>query len=94
MDAEPQKTFPRPPPFYQQFSEDNLKQLEQIRKERLPQNGKPVELQLDDVPPHLQYLLPPSPPTGTYTAFGEQYGVGIFEKLHSRRRLIRRRESP
>lgn len=67
--------FPRPPPFYQQFTVDNITALELLRKTWAEKHGEEAEFSLIEAPSHLQYLCPPPLPTDGHTAFGEDQGV-------------------
>lgn len=52
--------FPAPPPFYKNFTKQNLAALRRLRKD-------------DDatsLPKELQFLVPPEPPVGKYDSFG------------------------
>ncbi|RDH36150.1 MED7 protein-domain-containing protein [Aspergillus welwitschiae] len=83
-DAAQQRTlataFAPPPPLWKHFTPDNLKRLEEIKKEASkgedgkPQKKKwsPAELRALDLPPELRLLVPPAiPDTGHYSVFGE-----------------------
>ncbi|PLB41282.1 mediator complex subunit MED7 [Aspergillus candidus] len=72
--------FAPPPPLWKHFTPDNLKKLEQIKKEASKgEDGKPqkkkwtaAELRSLDLPPELRLLVPPDIPTsGQYSVFGE-----------------------
>ncbi|ODM17279.1 Mediator of RNA polymerase II transcription subunit 7 [Aspergillus cristatus] len=72
--------FAPPPPLWKHFNTDNIKRLEEIKKEASKgENGKiqakkwtPTELRALDLPPELRYLVPPEiPTTGHYSVFGE-----------------------
>ncbi|PYH92484.1 mediator of RNA polymerase II transcription subunit 7 [Aspergillus ellipticus CBS 707.79] len=72
--------FAPPPPLWKHFTPDNLKKLEEVKKEASTgEDGKPrrkdwtpTELRSLDLPPELQLLVPPAIPTsGHYSVFGE-----------------------
>ncbi|PYI05394.1 mediator of RNA polymerase II transcription subunit 7 [Aspergillus sclerotiicarbonarius CBS 121057] len=72
--------FAPPPPLWKHFTPDNLKKLEEIKKEASkgedgkPQRRKwsPAELRALDLPPELRFLVPPEiPSSGHYSVFGE-----------------------
>jgi mediator of RNA polymerase II transcription subunit 7 len=59
--------MPAPPPFWKQFTPENIAQVKELQE-----NGEPV-------PTTLEVLLPPPPPTdGKYRSFGD-----IFDVRHS-----------
>lgn len=75
--------FPAPPPFYKHFTEANLGKVDVLLKDKreasqgveASTNATP-NLQIGDIPPELQYLLPPAPPpSGKFKVFGESYDV-------------------
>ncbi|PYH46460.1 mediator complex subunit MED7 [Aspergillus saccharolyticus JOP 1030-1] len=72
--------FAPPPPLWKHFTPENIKRLEQIKKEASkgadgkPQKKKwtPAQLRGLDLPPELRFLVPPAIPTsGHYSVFGE-----------------------
>ncbi|PWY70918.1 mediator of RNA polymerase II transcription subunit 7 [Aspergillus heteromorphus CBS 117.55] len=72
--------FAPPPPLWKHFTPENLKKLEEIKKEASKgEDGKPkkkswspTELRALDLPSELQLLVPPAIPTsGHYSVFGE-----------------------
>ncbi|KNG90550.1 mediator of RNA polymerase II transcription subunit 7 [Aspergillus nomiae NRRL 13137] len=76
----PLTAFAPPPPLWKHFTPDNLKKLDQIKKNASKnEDGKlqkkkwtPAELQALDVPPELRFLIPPEiPKSGHYSVFGE-----------------------
>ncbi|WPH02620.1 Hypothetical protein R9X50_00548500 [Acrodontium crateriforme] len=59
--------FPLPPPFYNNFTPANRKQLQQL------QSSNTSTLDPLSLPTELRYLLPPAPPTtGRYRTFGTE----------------------
>lgn len=76
-------TFPRPPPFWKQFTTENIERLEKIKEETAKSRGDSpkkkwlsAELRTLDVPPELRHLIPPEPPkSGSYSVFGETQSV-------------------
>ncbi|KAH8723023.1 mediator of RNA polymerase II transcription subunit 7 [Phaeosphaeriaceae sp. PMI808] len=61
--------FPPPPPFYQHFTAENQRRLEDIKQEALldiiTEDGTPTKLSPDQIlalPTELRYLVPPEPP--------------------------------
>lgn len=72
--------FPAPPPFWKQFTSENLEKVEDLEKEKnaelSPSKWTPTELRTLELPPELQLLIPPEPPaSGTYTCFGQELSV-------------------
>ncbi|EAU33714.1 conserved hypothetical protein [Aspergillus terreus NIH2624] len=72
--------FAPPPPLWKHFTPENVKRLEEIKKEASKgEDGKPrkktwtpAELRALDLPPELRFLVPPEVPTeGHYSVFGE-----------------------
>ncbi|KAF7118403.1 hypothetical protein CNMCM5793_007920 [Aspergillus hiratsukae] len=81
----PLTAFAPPPPLWKHFTPDNLKRLEEIKKEASKgEDGKPrkkkwtpAELRSLQIPPELRFLVPPEIPTsGHYSVFGELQSVG------------------
>lgn len=80
--------FAPPPPLWKHFTPDNLKKLEQIKKEASKsEDGKTqkkkwtaAELRSLDLPPELRLLVPPDIPTsGQYSVFGEVQNVSVLK---------------
>ncbi|PGH15032.1 hypothetical protein AJ79_02714 [Helicocarpus griseus UAMH5409] len=75
--------FPPPPPFWKHFTPQNLKKLEECKKEHEEKTGSkqdwtPEALRTLELPPELRYLVPPKAPTsGSYSLFGESQSVSI-----------------
>ncbi|KAL4895157.1 mediator of RNA polymerase II transcription subunit 7 [Aspergillus ambiguus] len=72
--------FAPPPPLWKHFTPENVKKLEEIKKESSKgEDGRsrkkdwtPAELRALDLPPELRFLVPPEVPTeGHYSVFGE-----------------------
>ncbi|KAF8457678.1 MED7 protein-domain-containing protein [Terfezia claveryi] len=73
MSAEPpgpsslvSSAFPSPPPFFKHFTPENLSALKHHKK-----LGTPT----DELPPELQYLIPPPPPENSYRCFGDSWTI-------------------
>ncbi|KAF8429645.1 MED7 protein-domain-containing protein [Tirmania nivea] len=73
MSAEPpgpsslvSSAFPAPPPFFKHFTPENLSALRNHQK-----LGTPT----DELPPELQYLIPPPPPEKSYRCFGDSWTI-------------------
>lgn len=90
----PLTAFAPPPPLWKHFTQDNLKRLEDIKKEASKgEDGKsrkkkwtPAELRALQLPPELRFLVPPEiPKSGQYSVFGELQSVG---PLHLRRSIV------
>lgn len=78
--------FPNPPPFWRQFTADNVARMRDLRASRAEQDqsqeqsgtGSATELpvRLPDVPADLINLQPPAePPAGTWKVLGGAYSV-------------------
>ncbi|ROT43814.1 mediator of RNA polymerase II transcription subunit 7 [Sodiomyces alkalinus F11] len=71
--------FPDPPPFWKDFTPDNVAGLQQIRCERAAKDNIPereLPARLPHVPEHLINLQPPAePPSRTWRVFGGQYSL-------------------
>ncbi|KAK7964408.1 Mediator of RNA polymerase II transcription subunit 7 [Apiospora saccharicola] len=69
-------TWPRPPPFYKDFTADNLARLADLKRER-PDSKDGDDLlsqRLTGLPPNLRNLQPPLPPDeGAWRIFGDPY---------------------
>ncbi|KAL4800650.1 MED7 protein-domain-containing protein [Aspergillus venezuelensis] len=71
--------FAPPPPLWKHFTLENLKKLEDIKKEQSKsEDGKPKrkhwspsEMRSLTVPPELRFLVPPEIPSKQYSVFGE-----------------------
>ncbi|KAL2819709.1 MED7 protein-domain-containing protein [Aspergillus granulosus] len=71
--------FAPPPPLWKHFTPENVKKLEEIKKEASKgEDGKPrkkgwspAELRSLTVPLELRFLVPPEIPSGNYSVFGE-----------------------
>ncbi|MCJ1477813.1 Mediator of RNA polymerase II transcription subunit 7 [Lambiella insularis] len=69
--------FPAPPPFYKHFTEANIAQLANLRRDLDSAAGSETDrlnrlYMSTDVPSELRYLQPPPPPSnGKYRSFGE-----------------------
>jgi mediator of RNA polymerase II transcription subunit 7 len=71
--------FPNPPPFWKQFSADNIARLDQIRTEQALKNGTTISglpVRTLGVPDDLVNLQPPAEPVqGTWRVLGGAYSV-------------------
>ncbi|KAF7845725.1 hypothetical protein BT93_L0970 [Corymbia citriodora subsp. variegata] len=74
--------FPTPPPYYKQFTKENVTRIRQIRKEAAANRAQsevadePSGIDISSLPAELQYLVPPEPPAdGRYKSFGGQYDL-------------------
>ncbi|KAK2012124.1 MED7-domain-containing protein [Colletotrichum eremochloae] len=70
-------TFPNPPPFWRQFTPENLSRIEELRKSQAEKDGiavKDLPVRLPDIPEDLMHLQPPAePPAGTWRVLGGNY---------------------
>ncbi|KAJ4160300.1 Mediator of RNA polymerase II transcription subunit 7 [Fusarium falciforme] len=68
-------TFPNPPPFWKDFTPENLSRIEALRTAHLGQHeGEPLTVRVPDVPEDLINLQPPAEPAdGRWRVFGDQY---------------------
>lgn len=89
--------FPAPPPFYKNFTPDNVAQLQLLKDEaKADANNNAVvdeqgsgltDEQFKNLLPELLYLIPPEPPkSGLYQCFGEAFDVSILLFSHTSRR--------
>ncbi|POS82412.1 hypothetical protein EPUL_006262, partial [Erysiphe pulchra] len=87
MEEQPQTnaiaaSLPEPPPFYQHFTPPNIQRLNslctsQTEKKDTHECSTPPS-RLPDLPPELQFLKPPEPPTelrGKFRCFGDVYYI-------------------
>lgn len=80
--------FPTPPPFWQQFTPENIARIEELREEQHKTESKPATSdytlppRLLDLPAELRCLQPPEPPVnGKYRCFGDYYDVRTSRSL-------------
>ncbi|KAK8096538.1 MED7-domain-containing protein [Apiospora kogelbergensis] len=76
-------TWPRPPPFYKDFTADNLARLADLKREHAETTTDPptssdkndaISQRLTGLPPNLRSLQPPLPPAeGAWRVFGDPY---------------------
>ncbi|KAK6216947.1 hypothetical protein QIS74_07061 [Colletotrichum tabaci] len=70
-------TFPNPPPFWRQFTPENISRIDEFRKAEAEKNGvavKDLPVRLLDIPEDLMNLQPPAEPsTGTWKVLGGNY---------------------
>ena len=79
-------TYPTPPPFFKEFTPENIARIEELRSVQAqgdpktkshPANYLPVRIL--DLPPELRCLQPPEPPAdGFYRCFGIDHTVCIL----------------
>lgn len=75
--------FPPPPPFFKNFTTENLSRLKELKEAAgIGKAGGSITkneieaLRLLDLPPELRYLIPPALPVdGRYRGFGEEQDV-------------------
>ena len=69
-------TWPNPPPFFRDFTEENLARFKQIADAQPEaKDGAPMR-RIPDVPAELANLQPPAEPAdGVWRVFGDQYSV-------------------
>ena len=65
--------FPAPPPFWKHFTSENVSTLASIEHTALGQ-----EQDKDNISATLEYLRPPTPPSESYTVFGEEHTVSLI----------------
>jgi mediator of RNA polymerase II transcription subunit 7 len=77
-------TFPAPPPFWKEFTEENLNRISELRGAQSGASSKTTDpatalpARILDLPPELRYLQPPEEPAdGIYRSFGDLYNVRI-----------------
>ncbi|OLN87112.1 Mediator of RNA polymerase II transcription subunit 7 [Colletotrichum chlorophyti] len=70
-------TFPNPPPFWRDFTTNNLTRIEDLRKAQAEKDGvavKDLPVRIPDIPADLINLQSPAEPaTGTWKVLGGQY---------------------
>ncbi|ORY58442.1 mediator complex, subunit Med7 [Pseudomassariella vexata] len=69
-------TYPPPPPFWQDFTPDNLARLKDLKQEQADSEGiqDASAIRLESLPRNLRNLQPPlEPADGTWRVFGETY---------------------
>ncbi|KAK1483426.1 hypothetical protein CTAM01_13413 [Colletotrichum tamarilloi] len=70
-------TFPNPPPFWRDFTPENVARIEELRKAQAEKDGvavKNLPARIPDVPESLMNLQPPAePPAGTWKVLGGNY---------------------
>lgn len=82
--------YPPPPPFWRNFTSENLERLERSKNEYIEKNkddtdaakllhdGHPETLKKLELPPQVRYLIPPDIPTESYSLFGEEQKVSRY----------------
>lgn len=81
-DSEPQNaitsTFPPPPPFWRDFTPDNVARIADLRQEQIEREGivDGKTVRLTGLPENLRNLQPPPEPTsGAWRVFGQNYAL-------------------
>lgn len=65
--------FPTPPPFYKDFTKDNVSQVRKLQK---ASTGEDDQIDNSGLAAHLRNLIPPEPPAdGRYKSFGIQHDL-------------------
>jgi mediator of RNA polymerase II transcription subunit 7 len=77
-------TFPAPPPFWKEFTEENISRISELRAAQSGEGSKmsdpatSLPVRILDLPPELRFLQPPEEPTdGIYRSFGDIYNVRV-----------------
>jgi mediator of RNA polymerase II transcription subunit 7 len=75
-------TFPNPPPFWKDFTPENIARIEELRSRAKGHDGDGGEtppVRIPDVPEDLINLQPPAEPKdGQWRVFGDHYMVGYI----------------
>ncbi|KAI0129879.1 MED7 protein-domain-containing protein [Xylariales sp. AK1849] len=68
-------TFPPPPPFWKDFTSDNVARVADLKKEQAERNGTDIStVRLTGLPRHQRNLQPPlEPANGAWRVFGSNY---------------------
>lgn len=69
-------TFPAPPPFWKDFTPDNVARISDLRQEQAERdrNTDPATIRLSGLPENLRNLQPPQEPeSGAWRVFGQTY---------------------
>jgi mediator of RNA polymerase II transcription subunit 7 len=69
-------TFPPPPPFWKDFTPDNVARIADLKREEADRQGiqDANEIRLTGLPQNLRNLQPPlQPPDGAWRVFGSSY---------------------
>ncbi|KAI1074202.1 MED7-domain-containing protein [Whalleya microplaca] len=69
-------TWPPPPPFWQDFTPENLARIDELRKQQAEREGvdDPTKVHIPDLPRELRNLQPPrEPEDGEWRVFGDKY---------------------
>lgn len=86
--------FPAPPPFWQEFTPENISRISELRTAEsksaaTPDPATELPIRLLDLPAELRCLQPPDPPAeGIYRCFGDVYNVRD-SKIPAERQIIR-----
>lgn len=71
--------FPTPPPFWQNFTPENIARIAELREAQSSPSDPALPIRLLDLPPELRCLQPPEPPAdGRYRCFGDIYNVRLI----------------
>jgi hypothetical protein len=80
--------WPRPPPFWENFTTENIDRYNELRHVQATLEDKPNDqlslqlMRLLDLPPELRNLQSPNPPAdGKYMVFGNHYTVRGSRKV-------------
>ncbi|KAF2993551.1 Mediator of RNA polymerase II transcription subunit 7 [Neopestalotiopsis sp. 37M] len=71
-------TFPAPPPFWKDFTPDNVARITDLRQEQIEREGiaDASAVHLSGLPENLRNLQPPPEPTsGAWRVFGQNYAL-------------------
>ena len=78
-------TFPAPPPFWKDFTDENISRISELRTANSKDGAKPSDpatslpARILDLPPELRFLQPPEEPVeGIYRSFGDLYNVCTY----------------
>ncbi|KAI1841841.1 hypothetical protein JX266_011919 [Neoarthrinium moseri] len=70
-------TFPPPPPFWKDFTPDNVARIKDLKQEQVERDAAdhdPASIRLAGLPHNLRFLQPPLPPdAGAWRVFGNHY---------------------
>lgn len=82
-------TFPNPPPFWKDFTPDNIARIDELRKAYSNHHQGETPHRIPGVPEDLANLQPPAEPTdGRWRVFGDHYTVGHFTEPLCRNRAL------
>jgi mediator of RNA polymerase II transcription subunit 7 len=83
-------TFPNPPPFWKDFTPENVARIEELRSAAAANDGgDAATAKLTGLPPELISLQPPPEPVdGKWRVFSDQYTVCIGLSSWVRKRML------